>query len=250
MTKQYKIGLSLLLTFIMAPHASADNEIYIDQVGGTSTIVIEQDGSGNIVGGDAAQLAAGAPSKFLLNGDNINFNTVFSGSSNKLFGGIYGDGTVLDLDVTGSSNTLTFEVDPDNVYGAGGGDFQIDISGGNNTIDWGFGRNDAAADADVDIILDGDFNTANISVDVSDVVLNWDFATSNSTLDYTATGYDGHSATITGDGDYMNLDLIQSSTLSADSIEIEFDGNGTSASNNVICIQQSDSGTATSNCGN
>jgi hypothetical protein len=248
MTKQYKIGLSLLMTFIMAPAAMADNEIYIDQVGGTSTIVIEQDGSNNLVGGDASQIAAGAPSKFILNGDNINFNSVFSGSSNKLFGAIYGDNTVVDLDVTGSSNNITFDVDPDNVYGAGSGDFQIDISGGNNTIDWGFGRNDAASNADVDLLLDGDFNTANISV--SDVTLNWDFATSNSTLDYTATGYDGHTATITGDGDYMNLDLIQSSTLSSDTIEIEFDGNGTSTSNSVICIQQSDSGTATSNCGN
>lgn len=250
MTKQYKIGLSLLMTFIMAPHASADNEIYIDQVGGTSTIVVEQDGSGNVLGGDEAQLAAGAPSKFLISGDSINFNTVFSGSSNKMFGGIVGDNTVLDLNVSGSSNELIFEIDPDNVYGASGGDFQIDITGGNNDIDFGFGRNDAAADADVDIILDGDFNTANISVDVSDIKLDWDFATSNSTLDYTATGYDGHTAIITGDGDYVNLDLIQSSTLSADTIEIEFDGNGTSASNSVICIQQSDSGTATSNCGN
>ena len=43
----------------------------------------------------------------------------------------------------------------------------------------------------------------------------------------------------------MNIDIIQESTLKADSIEIDFDGNGTSSSNSVICIKQSDS-TATS----
>ena len=99
---------------------------------------------------------------------------------------------------------------------------------------------------DFDLILDGDFNTMNVAVDVSDIVLNWDLQMSNSNFDYTATGYDGHSATITGDGDYMNIDIIQESTLKADSIEIDFDGNGTSSSNSVICIKQSDSGTATS----
>ena len=73
-------------------------------------------------------------------------------------------------------------------------------------------------------------------VDVSDIVLNWDLQMSNSNFDYTATGYDRHSATITGD-DYMNIDIIQESTLKADSIEIDFDGNGTSSSNSVICIK-------------
>ena len=91
----------------------------------------------------------------------------------------------------------------------------------------------------------GDWNDFNISVDVSDVQLNWDLVTDNSTLDYVATGYDGHSATITGDGDYLDIDITQSSTLQSDSISIDFDGSGTSATPATICIAQSDSGTAT-----
>ena len=182
-------------------------------------MVIEQDGASNVVAGES-----GSGDKFLLSGNNLNINMRTVGSSNNIFGNIIGADTVLDLDINGSSNDFLFDFD--------------------------FGSNDTANNADFDFILDGDFNAMNVAVDVSDIVLNWDLQMSNSTFDYTATGYDGHSATITGDGDYMNIDIVQESTLKADSIEIDFDGNGTSTSNSVICIQQSDSGTATSGCGN
>lgn len=239
-------GIILSLLFLFGTNvAFADNEIYIDQVGGTSEVVIEQDGASNVVAGES-----GSGDKFLLSGNNLNINMRTVGSSNNIFGNIIGADTVLDLDINGSSNDFLFDVDKDNAYGATGGDFQIDITGGNNDFDFDFGSNDTANNADFDFILDGDFNAMNVAVDVSDIVLNWDLQMSNSTFDYTATGYDGHSATITGDGDYMNIDIVQESTLKADSIEIDFDGNGTSTSNSVICIQQSDSGTATSGCGN
>lgn len=239
-------GIILSLLFLFGTNlVFADNEIYIDQVGGTSEVVIEQDGASNVVAGES-----GSGDKFLLSGNNLNINMRTVGSSNNILGNIIGADTVLDLDINGSSNDFLFDVDKDNAYGATGGDYQIDITGGNNDFDFDFGSNDTANDADFDLILDGDFNTMNVAVDVSDIVLNWDLQMSNSTFDYTATGYDGHSATITGDGDYMNIDIVQESTLKADSIEIDFDGNGTSSSSSVICIQQSDSGTATSGCGN
>lgn len=240
-----KNGIILSLLFLFGANVFADNEIYIEQVGGTSEVVVEQDGASNVVAGES-----GDTDKFLLSGNNLDINMRMVGSSNNVLGNIIGADTVLDLDIAGSSNDFLFDIDKDNSFGATGGDFQIDITGGNNDFDFDIGSNDTANNADVDFILDGDFNAFDVNVDVSDIVLNWDLQMSNSAFDYTATGYDGHSATITGDGDYMNIDIIQSSTLKADSVTIDFDGNGTSNSNSVICIQQSDSGTATSGCGN
>ena len=66
---------------------------------------------------------------------------------------------------------------------ATGGDYQIDITGGNNDFDFDFGSNDTANDADFDLILDGDFNTMNVATaDVSDIVLNWDLQMSNKVI--------------------------------------------------------------------
>ena len=81
MTKQYKIGLSLLMTFIMAPHASADNEIYIDQSGATFNLDAEQLGSGNIIGG--ADAIAGTMTALDLDGatQTIDINQI--GSNNR-----------------------------------------------------------------------------------------------------------------------------------------------------------------------
>ena len=242
--KSTKLSLLSGLVFAMtgmgvSMSAIADNEVYIDQIGDGGSIVIEQDGSSNLVAGEE-----GSGDKMLISGVDMDINASFLGGNNSLLGNIIGTST-LDLNVDGSSNALTFNVDKDNAYGAYGGDYQLDIEGSNNTLDWDFGSNDTALNADVDFGLVGDWNDFNISVDVSDVQLNWDLVTDNATLDYTATGYDGHSATITGDGDYLDIDITQSSTLQSDSISIDFDGSGTSATPATICIAQSDSGTAT-----
>jgi len=246
MNRLKSIKLSLLSGFMfgmtglgMSFAALADNEVYIDQIGSGGSIVIEQDGSSNLVAGEE-----GSGDKMLISGADMDIKISALGGSNSILGNIIGS-SALDLSIDGSTNALTFNVDKDNAYGAYGGDYQLSIEGSNNTIDWGIGSNDTALNADIDFGLVGDYNDFNIAVDVSDIVLNWDLVTDNSTLDYTATGYDGHSATITGTGDYLDIDITQSSTLQSDSIAIDFNGSGTSANSATICIAQSDSGTAT-----
>jgi hypothetical protein len=234
--------LSFAMMFLIGA-AYADNEIYIDQVGSSAVIEVVQDGSGNKVGGSTSDTT-----KLLLDGNNMDFNVNMSGGSNNLIGSIIGTSTV-DIDIDGSSNDLLFDVDKDNSYGAVGGDFVIDITGGNNALDFDFGSLDTANDLDFDFVLDGDFNEADINIDASSLTFDLDTVGDNNSLLYNASGYDNHNFVLTGTGSYWDIEVNQESTLQSDSLEIEYDGSGTSTTDATICITQSDSGLNT-NCGN
>ena len=234
------------LTFAMmflCTYAIADNEIYIDQIGSGSDITMIQDGSGNKVGGSTTDAT-----KFKLDGDNMNFNVRQVGGSNNLIGGIVGTSTV-SIDINGSTNDLFFDVDKDNVYGASGGDYLIDITGGNNALDFDFGSLDTATDVDFDFVLDGDFNAADINIDASNLTFNLDAVGDNNNFLYNASGYDNHYFKLTGTGSYWDIEVNQESTLQSDSLEIDYSGSGTSTTASTICVSQSDSGLNT-NCGN
>ena len=234
------------LTFAMmflCTYAIADNEIYIDQIGSGSDITMIQDGSGNKVGGSTTDAT-----KFKLDGDNMNFNVRQVGGSNNLIGGIVGTSTVF-IDINGSTNDLFFDVDKDNVYGASGGDYLIDITGGNNALDFDFGSLDTATDVDFDFVLDGDFNAADINIDASNLTFNLDAVGDNNNFLYNASGYDNHYFKLTGTGSYWDIEVNQESTLQSDSLEIDYSGSGTSTTASTICVSQSDSGLNT-NCGN
>jgi hypothetical protein len=233
-----KTGSIFAMMFVIGS-VYADNEIYIDQVGDSSVIEIIQDGSGNKVGGSTSD-----DTKFLLSGDNMDFNANISGGTNNLIGSIIGTSTV-DIDVSGSSNDLFFDVDKDNVYGASGGNFVFDLTGSNNELDLDVGSLDTANDLDFDMIVDGDFNAADINIDASSLTFNMDMLGDNNNLIYNGSGYDGHEFVLTGNGSYWDIEISQESTLQTDSLEIDYEGSGTSTTDATICIIQSDSGTAT-----
>jgi len=240
------VKLVFVMTFLIgaATFVYADNEIYIDQVGAAATIEIVQDGTGNKLGGSTTDTT-----KMLLDGDSINFNVNLSGGANNIIGKLIGDTSTVDIDVDGSTNDLFFDVDKDNSFGATGGNYLIDITGSGNDLDFDFGSLDTANDTDFDFVLDGDFNAADINIDVSDVVFNMDVVSDNSNLLYNATGGDGHEFILTGVGNYWDIEVHQESILQSDSLEIEYEGSGTSSSDATICISQSDDG-LNANCGN
>ena len=232
--------LSFAMMFLVGA-AYADNEIYIDQIGASAAIEIVQDGAGNKVGGSKTDTT-----KMLLNGNNMDFNVNISGGANNVIGKIIGTSTV-DIDIDGSTNDLLFDVDKDNSYGAVGGDFLVDIKGGNNSLDFDFGSLDTANDLDFDFVLDGDFNEADINIDSNDLTFDLDATGDNNNLLYNASGKDGHNFKLTGVGSYWDIEVNQESTLQVDSLEIEYEGSGTSSADATICITQSDSGSAS--CG-
>lgn len=235
------------LTFAMmflCTYAIADNEIYIDQIGAGSDISIKQDGSGNKVGGSTSDTT-----KFILDGDNMDFNAKLIGGSNNLIGSVFGS-SIVDIDINGSTNNLFFDVDKDNVFDASGGDYLIDITGGNNDLDFDFSSSDTATDVDFDFVLDGDFNAADINIDASNLTFNLDVVGDNNNFLYNANGYDNHYFKLTGIGSYRDIEVNQESTLQSDSLEIDYNGSGTSTTAATICISQSDTGLNTDCSGN
>ena len=220
----------------------ADNAVYIDQVGSGVDIDVTQDGSGNKVGANDND-----NTKMLINGDNVTVSIGTVGDTNKVLGNIVGDGNSLDLNVDGDTNTFKIEIDPTNTYGAGSGDFVIDLDGGNNALELNVGNNDQATGADVDWTIDGNYNNITVDIDVNDAINSIDFAGDNVDIDYDATGYDGHSFTIDGVGttNYWDFTIKQESTLQKDTLGVEFEGSGDATGDSTVCISQSDSGTAT-----
>lgn len=230
-----KFAVMFVISFAAATLA-ADNEIYIDQIGDGASIDIVQDGSGNVIGGSTTDTT-----KMVLNGANMNFSVNQTGSGNTLIGSVYGTSTI-DIDVAGSTNEIMFDVDKDNVYGATNGDYVINITGGNNDLDFDIGSLDTANDLDLDFVLDGDFNAADVNIDASSLTFNLDIIGDNNNLVYDGSGYDGHSFIISGSGSYNDIQVNQESTLQTDTLEIDFNGSGTSTTAATMCISQSDSG--------
>lgn len=235
-----KIFVMLFLVNAGTSPVWADNAIYIDQIGDGVNIDITQDGSGNKVGGSESD-----STKMKLQGDNIIFSIDTVGSSNSIIGDIVGGGSDIDIDIAGSTNSINWNIDPTNTYGATDGNYTLDITGGNNELDLNVGTNDAASNGTFDWTIDGDFNTATIDIDVGSFSNIVDWIGDNNTLTYDADGYDGHEMSLTGDGNYWNITVDQQSTLQKDLLSIEVDGDGTSQTSADVCISQSDSGTAT-----
>lgn len=218
----------------------ADNAIYIDQVGSGVDIDITQDGDGNVIGANDSDTT-----KMLIDGDDINLSIDAVGDTNKVLGNIVGDDIIFDLDIDGNTNTLNLSVDPTNTFGASNGDYVISITGGNNTADLDVGTNDAAGSLDLDWAIEGDFNEADVEIDVGSATSDLDWTGDNNSLTIDVDGYDGHEHTILGSGSYNDITIDQQSTLQKDTLSIEVEGSGTSTTSSEICISQSDSGTAT-----
>jgi len=234
-------NIVFVMMFLLPSFAFAqDNEIYIDQSGAGVTIDITQDGSGNKVGGSDTD-----STKMLISGDNIALSIDAVGTGNDVIGNIVGDNNSVDLDVVGSTNAINLNIDAADVYGSTWGSFNLNLAGSGNNVDLDVAGNDQANNADFDWLLDGDYNTLDFDIDANDYTSEMDIIGDNNTLTVDVDGYDGHSMNIDGSGSYWDVTIDQQSTLQTDSLEIDFNGSGTSTTPATICISQSDSGTAT-----
>ena len=121
--------LIALLGFIV----KADNEIYINQVGATLNLDVEQLGSSNLIGGLDA--VAGTMTAFDLSGANMTLDINQLGDSNKFIGDIVLDSLTGFFEFDGDSNNFEIQVDPTNTYGADGGNYYVDVTGSSNDFE-------------------------------------------------------------------------------------------------------------------
>tara|TARA_R100001086_G_C11824023_1_gene254819 strand:- start:697 stop:1398 length:702 start_codon:yes stop_codon:yes gene_type:complete len=228
-----------LLPFLLVSFLWADNEIYVDQVGATFNLDIEQLGSSNIIGG--ANAVAGTMTALDLDGVTMTLDINQIGDSNKFLGDITSDTFTGLFDFDGDSNTFNIQVDPTNTYGADSGNLNVDVDGSSNTFTLDLATNDLASTLDLDWIIQGSSNTFDFDIDVDQATSYVDVDGDSNSVTYDGDGYTGAYFYLDQTGNSRSFNIEQQSTLASDWLKILSSGN-----NGSVCVIQNDGGTSTS----
>ena len=225
-----KVILSLIL---VTGTIQANNEIYLDQSGGSGTFTIKQDGSTNTLG--AVNDRAG------LTGNSKTFTSITTGTGNNILIQETGNSTTTELLITGNTNEVDSNVEGDS------NDTTFEITGNTNTL---LVKADVAADVEnttnnsnIDVTIEGNTNDVTFSMVDTDAAVNlWkltgDLNVVNS-YQQGQTGGIGHAQTVELFGSSNNVDIYQIGT-EAHTIDLEVLG-----SDNDYTITQTDGTTST-----
>jgi|TARA_R100001143_G_scaffold31720_1_gene30775 hypothetical protein len=228
--------ISLLLLLSVNALAS-DNEIFVDQVGATANIDLEQLGSGNIIGGLTA--VAGTMTALDLDGTSMTLDINQIGNANKFLGDMYADSYTGYFNFDGDTNTFTSKMDPNNTFGADNSNVNVQVTGGSNTMTLDLATTALASGADIDWIIQGDSNVINSDLDVDSATQYIDLDGDSNTVTYDGDGYAGAYFKLEQDGSSRTFTVDQQSTLDNDWLRITSWG-----SNGTVCVNQDDQGTA------
>jgi len=217
----------------------ADNEIYVDQSGATANIDLEQLGNSNIIGG--LNSVAGTLTALDLDGLNLTLDINQIGDSNKFLGDILGDNITGFFEFDGDNNNFTIQGDPTNTYGIDSSDFNVDVTGSSNDFTLDVGTSALAGTLDLDWIINGDSNTFDFDINYDGATNYVDVDGDSNTVNFTGSGYADGYFYLDHTGNSRTFNIIQSSTLVSDWLQINSTGNS-----GTICVTQNDGGTTTS----
>ena len=236
MMKRLLLFFAVSLTYTVS---SADNEIYIDQVGASLNADVEQLGNSNIIGGLDA--IAGTMTPLDLDGLSLTLDINQIGNSNQFLGDINGDNITWFSEFDGDSNVFKIQVDPTNTYGADAGNYNIDVTGSSNTYDLNVGTSALADNLDLDWIINGDSNDLDFDINYEAATNYLDIDGDSNTVDFEGSGKDGGYFYLDQTGNSRGFTIKQQSTLVSDWLKIISNGN-----NGTVCIIQNDAGGSTS----
>ena len=179
------------------------NEVYVEQVGDSSTISITQDGTGNKIGD--------------------------TGVGNEAF--IGGGSNTVTIDQIGSNNTLAMVVN-----GAAAGVI-VDVTGSGNesTINCGTAQSAGCSSSTIKQVITGDDNivTQNLGTGANHYS-EINITGSTNTVTHTSTNTGASTVNITATGDLNTIGVTQSG-LTAKTVSVNTTGNS-----NTVSITQSD----------
>ena len=225
------------ILFISGAVWAADNEIYVDQSGASSSIDLEQIGSGNLIGGLNA--AAGNMTPLDLDGTSMTLDINQIGSSNIFTGDITADSYTGYFNFSGSSNNFTMQTDPTNTYGADTSDVNVDVTGSSNTFTLNQATAAMASTLDLDWTINGSNNSVTAAIDYDTATNYMDIDGDDNTVTLDADGYAQGYFYLDQTGNSRTFNVTQQSTLDNDWLKILSTG-----SNGTICVNQDDGGTA------
>ena len=225
------------ILFISGAVWAADNEIYVDQSGASSSIDLEQIGSGNLIGGLNA--AAGNMTPLDLDGTSMTLDINQIGSSNIFRGDITADSYTGYFNFSGSSNNFTMQTDPTYTYGADTSDVNVDVTGSSNTFTLNQATAAMASTLDLDWTINGSNNSVTAAIDYDTATNYMDIDADHNTVTLDADGYAQGYFYLDQTGNSRTFNVTQQSTLDNDWLKILSTG-----SNGTICVNQDDGGTA------
>tara|TARA_R110002012_G_scaffold286174_2_gene477557 strand:- start:146 stop:859 length:714 start_codon:yes stop_codon:yes gene_type:complete len=231
-----KLILTALVIMSVMTYA-ADNEIYVEQSGATANLDLEQLGSANIIGG--LNSVAGTLTPLDLDGTSMTLDINQIGSTNSFLGDITADNFTGFFEFDGSSNGFTIQVDPTNTYGADGSDVNVDVTGSSNTFTLDLATSSMSSNTDLDWIINGDSNTINADIDYDGATNYMDIDGDSNTVNFDGQGYAGGYFYLDQTGNSRTFNINQMSTLDNDWLKILSTG-----SSGTICVIQNDGGTA------
>ena len=228
------------LLVLLSLSAFADNEVYVNQVGNSATIDLEQIGSSNLIGGTSA--TSGSMTALDLDGVSMTLDINQIGSSNIFRSdGIDADDFTGFFEFDGDSNVMDILVNSSGTLDASYGDFNVDVTGSSNTFDLKVAENSNSSYLNLDWIITGDSNTFDFDIDYENATNYVDVNGSTNDITFSGSGYSGTTSSDSGyfyldlDGSSNTIDITQASTLARDYIKLE-----TTTSNSNICITQND----------
>ena len=216
--------------FVMIPAiAMADQSVYIDQTGETFDFTITQSGDGNAIG-DASDVSP----YFVFDGDSQIIDITQTGNYNTITGDMQGDNINFVLNTTGDTNTLGI-----NGTMMDYSTLTFNVTGIGNALLFSLGQSVSAQYTTLTYDFMGNDNSGTWTIDADGVTHGVDIAGNDNTLIYTATGYgtsvDGHTLTAAVLGSNNAITILQETTIAASNINITTDG-----SNQILSITQSD----------
>tara|TARA_S200002703_G_C3798554_1_gene246699 strand:- start:1859 stop:2578 length:720 start_codon:yes stop_codon:yes gene_type:complete len=225
-----KVILSLLL---VTGTTQANNEIYLDQSGGSGTFTIKQTGATNKFGKDSDRAG--------LTGTSKTFTSITTGTGNELLIQEEGNSTTTELLIAGNTNKIDSNVKGDS------NETTIDIAGNTNVVlvkaDVANDKENTTSKTETDVTIKGNTNNVTFSmVGTADVTNIWTITgDSNVVNSYQQgqTGGAGHEQTVELFGSSNKVDIYQIGTK-AHVLDLEVIG-----SDNKYTILQTDGTAAT-----
>lgn len=193
-----KIAIAIIMALLGT--VSFANDVYIEQVGDSSTVNITQDGTGNRIGDSAS------PTYFGGGSNTVTINQV--GASNQLDAIVNGASTQTVVNTTGSGNIQTITCGTTLNASCSGSYIKQEVTGDDNTITQALG---AGGNHDSRITVVGDSNTiTHTSSATGATTMALSVTGSTNTIGITQSGTTAQSINVTATGSNSTINVTQS----------------------------------------
>ena len=215
-----------MITFLSSTASGQSNDVYIEQVGDSLTLTIEQQGETNNVGN--------VEEDFILDGDNITVNILQEGDGNSIDGQIVNaDGVAVFAAFVGDSNNL--DINMGEVGEVTDSTVDVVVIGDTNDIQLTTAADGTAIASDVDIHVVGGLNEFVSTIESDNATLSLLVDGDANIFATEQSGWSDHSATVMLTGSDNAVDILQENTSQSAIINIE-----STMSDGSIAIIQTD----------